>query len=79
MSKPKVLIADGLSEEGLTQLRRVADVDVQPKITADELVSVLPNYQGLVVRSRTKVTAKVVEAGTALKVIGRAGVRGGQY
>jgi len=74
MSKPKVLIADGLSEEGLTQLRRVADVDVQPKITADELVSVLPNYQGLVVRSRTKVTAKVVEAGTSLKVIGRAGV-----
>lgn len=74
MSKPKVLIADGLSEEGLMQLRKVADVDVQPKITADELISVLPNYQGLVVRSRTKVTAKVIEAGTSLKVIGRAGV-----
>lgn len=74
MTKPKVLIADGLSEEGLTQLRRVADVDVQPKITADELISILPNYAGLVVRSRTKVTAKIIEAGTNLKVIGRAGV-----
>lgn len=74
MSKPKVLIADGLSEEGLTQLRRVAEVDVQPKVTADELISILPNYAGLVVRSRTKVTAKVIEAGTNLKVVGRAGV-----
>jgi D-3-phosphoglycerate dehydrogenase len=74
MTKPKVLISDGLAEEGIKLLKGVADVDVQPKITADELIAGLPQYQGLVVRSRTKVTAKVIEAGTDLKVIGRAGV-----
>jgi D-3-phosphoglycerate dehydrogenase len=74
MSKFKVLISDGLGEDGIALLQRVADVDVLPKITADELVAALPNYQGLIVRSRTKVTAKVIAAGTSLKVVGRAGV-----
>jgi len=74
MNKFKVLIADGLGADGVAVLERLADVDVQPKITAEELLAVLPNYHGLIVRSRTKVTAKVVEAGTNLKVIGRAGV-----
>lgn len=74
MPKPKVLIADGLAEEGLSLLKGVAEVDANPKITPDELIAALPAYQGLVVRNRTKVTAKVIEAGTDLKVIGRAGV-----
>jgi D-3-phosphoglycerate dehydrogenase len=74
MSKFKVMVADGLGEDGLALLRRVAEVDVQPKITADELAAALPNYQGLVVRSRTKVNAKLIAAGTGLKVVGRAGV-----
>jgi D-3-phosphoglycerate dehydrogenase len=70
----KILVSDGLSEDGLALLRTVGDVTVNPKITADELIQVLPEYQALVVRSRTKVNAKVLAAGTALKVIGRAGV-----
>ncbi len=74
MNKPKVLISDGLAEDGIALLKKIADVESQPKITADELMAVLPQYQALIVRSRTKVTAKVIEAGTSLKVIGRAGV-----
>ncbi len=70
----KVLIADGLGEDGVTLLKRIAEVDVKPKISAEELLVDLPQYHGLIVRSRTKVTAKVVEAGSNLKVIGRAGV-----
>lgn len=74
MNKFKVLIADGLGDDGVALLKRIAEVDVQPKITADELVVVLSDYHGLIVRSRTKVTAKIIEAGVNLKVIGRAGV-----
>src|SRR3990170_4606306 len=74
MTKPKVLISDGLAEDGVEVLKKIAEVESQPKITADELMAVLPQYQALIVRSRTKVTAKVIEAGTGLKVIGRAGV-----
>ncbi len=70
----KILVSDGLSEDGIALLRTAGEVTVSPKITADELRAALPAYHALVVRSRTKVTAKVVEAGTNLKVIGRAGV-----
>ncbi|MGQ0603487.1 MAG: hydroxyacid dehydrogenase [Anaerolineales bacterium] len=70
----KILIADGLSEAGINLLKTVGEVTVNPKITADELLAVLPQYHALVVRSRTKVTPKVVETSTQLKVIGRAGV-----
>jgi D-3-phosphoglycerate dehydrogenase len=55
-------------------LEKVGEVNLNPKITADELKAVLPAYQALVVRSRTKVNKGVVAAGSALKVIGRAGV-----
>jgi len=70
----KILVSDGLSEGGIALLRTAGEVTVNPKIAADELLAALPEYHALVVRSRTKVTAKVVEAGTNLKVIGRAGV-----
>jgi len=70
----KILVSDGLSEKGLALLRSAGEVTVNPKITADELLAALPEHHALVVRSRTKVTAKVVEAGKNLKVIGRAGV-----
>src|SRR5690242_2081670 len=69
-----ILVSDGLSEDGLALLRQAGEVTVNSKITADELLAALPNYHALVVRSRTKVNAKVVAAGTNLKVIGRAGV-----
>jgi len=70
----KILVADGLSEDGIALLKTGGEVIVTPKITAEELVAALPEYQALVVRSRTKVNSKVIAAGTNLKVIGRAGV-----
>jgi D-3-phosphoglycerate dehydrogenase len=74
MTAHKILVSDGLSEDGLALLRTAGDVTANPKITADELLAALPDYHALVVRSRTKVTAKVIEAGNNLVVIGRAGV-----
>ena len=70
----KILISDGLSEDGLALLRTGGEVTVSPKISAEELLAALPEYHALVVRSRTKVNAKVIEAGKNLKVVGRAGV-----
>lgn len=72
----KVLVMDGVSEEGLRPLRREEDIEVVigQKMTEDELVRVISEYDGLIVRSATKVTPRVVEAAANLKVIGRAGV-----
>ena len=70
----KMLVSDGLTEDGVTLLKTAGEVAVHSHLTADELLAVLPDYHALVVRSRTKVTARVIEAGTRLKVIGRAGV-----
>lgn len=74
MSPYAILVADGLSEDGLALLRTAGRVTVNPAITVDELLAVLPQVDALIVRSRTKVTAKVIQAGTRLRVIGRAGV-----
>lgn len=70
----KILVSDGLAEAGLQLLRSVGEVTSNSKITAAELMAGLPDYHALVVRSRTKVNANVIQAGTNLKVIGRAGV-----
>lgn len=70
----KILVSDGLSEDGLAVLKSAGEVTVNSKITPEELLAVLPDYHALVVRSRTKVKANVVEAGKNLRVIGRAGV-----
>jgi D-3-phosphoglycerate dehydrogenase len=74
MARFKILVSDGLAEAGLALLQSVGEVINYPKISAAELLEVLPEYQALVVRSRTKVTAEVIEAGWQLIVIGRAGV-----
>jgi len=70
----KVLVSDSFSPEGLEQLKEHAEVDYRPEITPGELINQIKLFDGLVVRSRTKVTAGVIEAGGKLKVIGRAGV-----
>ena len=74
---PKVLISDKLSETSVGILKdRGLEVDFQPGLPADELVKILGDYDGLAIRSATKVTAEVIEAveGKSLKVIGRAGI-----
>ncbi len=69
-----VLVTDGLSPVGVDCLKKEGlDVDVIPTLPEAELCARIPGAHGLIVRSATKVTRKVVEAGTDLVVIGRAG------
>lgn len=70
----KVLLTDGLEENGKEMLRKHADVADKPGITADELLQVAAEYDAIIVRGRTKVTPAVLAAGKNLKVVGRAGV-----
>ena len=74
MTQFKILITDGLDESGQSILRESAQVDDRNNISADDLLKAIPDYDGLIVRGRTKVTASVMEAASKLKVIGRAGV-----
>ncbi len=70
----KVLISDALSENGVKILRDSGlDVDVNTKLSNEELQGKIAQYNGLVIRSATKVNEKVIEAATNLRVIGRAG------
>ena len=74
---PKVLISDSLSEAAVQIFRdRGIDVDFQPNLGKDKdaLAAIIGNYDGLAIRSATKATAKLIEAATNLKVIGRAGI-----
>jgi D-3-phosphoglycerate dehydrogenase / 2-oxoglutarate reductase len=74
VSRPRVLVADPLVEDGLTRLRAAADVDVRTRLSEPDLVAAIGSYDALIVRSETSVTAAVLEAGRSLKVVGRAGV-----
>jgi len=70
----KILLTDGLEENGQAIMRAAAQVDNRPGITPEELLTIIGDYDALVVRGRTKVTPAVFEAGKKLKVVGRAGV-----
>ncbi len=70
----KILIADPISDEGIDILRSYAQVDIKLELKPEELISTIGNYEALVVRSQTQVSAKVIEAGKKLQVIARAGV-----
>ena len=71
---PKVLVSDPIDQSGLDILAQVATVDVKTKLPLEELISIIPEYDALMIRSGTKVTQAVIEAGKKLKIIGRAGV-----
>ncbi|GKV54751.1 D-3-phosphoglycerate dehydrogenase [Sporosarcina sp. NCCP-2222] len=72
----KILIADPISEDGLQPLRQNEqfDVVVDTERTASELLTLIQDFDGLIVRSQTQVTRELLEAGKRLKIIGRAGV-----
>ncbi len=75
MTKPKVLISDKLSPAAVEIFKtRGIDADVKTNLTPQELLAIIKDYDGLAVRSNTKVTAEVLAAGTNLKVVGRAGI-----
>lgn len=72
----KILVSDPLSEEGLKVLTCEKDfqVDVKLKLSPEELKKIIGDYDALLVRSGTKVTADIIACAKNLKIIGRAGV-----
>lgn len=71
---PKVLITDNVAAEGIDLLKRQVPVDVRRGLSPAELVDAIGDYSALVVRSETKVTEPIIEAGRNLKVVARAGI-----
>ena len=70
----KVLVTDSIAPEGIELLGSRADVDVKRGLTPPELIETIKGYEALVVRSETKVTPEVIQAGQSLRVIARAGI-----
>ena len=72
----KVLVTDSLAESGLDILRRAGDIelDYRPGLKGDALLDAVANTDALITRSGTAVTPELVNAGTRLRIIGRAGV-----
>jgi len=70
----RILVCDGLEPAGIDILRAAAArVDERPDASAEAIEDIIADYDALIVRSKTRVTASMIERGTALKVIGRAG------
>ncbi|HLZ71558.1 MAG TPA: phosphoglycerate dehydrogenase [Dehalococcoidia bacterium] len=70
----RILVADPIAPDGVAILERAGTVDVCTGQSAEQLIARIGGYDALVVRSETKVTAAVIEAGARLQIIGRAGV-----
>ena len=70
----KVLVSDSIDQAGIDILSQVATVDIKLGLKPEELIKIIGEYDALMIRSGTKVTKEVIEAGAHLKIIGRAGV-----
>ncbi|HSR36169.1 MAG TPA: NAD(P)-dependent oxidoreductase, partial [Desulfurivibrionaceae bacterium] len=71
----KVLVSDNLAPIGVKILQDAGlEVDVKTGLPPEELKKIIGQYDGLVIRSATKVTAEIIEAGEKLRVVGRAGI-----
>jgi D-3-phosphoglycerate dehydrogenase len=70
----KVLVAEPLAPEGIAHLKEQVEVDVRENLSADDLKAIIGDYDGLIVRSATTVDSDIINSGSRLKVIGRAGV-----
>src|SRR5262245_49883049 len=71
----KVLIADDVAEECAKTLRAAGiSVDHKGKMKADDVKAIIAGYEGLIVRSALRVSKDILDAGTNLKIVGRAGV-----
>lgn len=73
-ARPRILVPEKVSPDGLALLTPHFDVDNKLGLSAEEVVSLIPQYHGLIVRSETQVTADVLRAGNKLRVVARAGV-----
>lgn len=74
MPNYNILITDGLDARGQSILRAAANVNYRESTPADALTSLIAEYDALIVRGQTRVTAAVLDAASRLKVVGRAGV-----
>jgi D-3-phosphoglycerate dehydrogenase / 2-oxoglutarate reductase len=76
VSSPKVFIADSISQRGIDELTRdgALEAKVQTGLSETQLAQAIPDFAGLIIRSQTKVTAKILNAAKKLRVVGRAGV-----
>ncbi len=72
--KPKVLVTDPVAQDGLDLVARSAQVDVRHGLPPADIKACIGDYAGLMVRSETKVTGDIIEAGRNLQIIARAGV-----
>ena len=70
----RILVAEPLAAEGLALLRERHTIDERPGLSRPDLLSAIPDYDALIVRSQVAVDAELIAAGTRLVVIGRAGV-----
>ncbi|MFC1865244.1 phosphoglycerate dehydrogenase [Chloroflexota bacterium] len=70
----KILVADKIAQAGIDMLSEYAQVDVKTKQRPEQIISIIGDYEAIIVRSQTKVTADIITAGKKLQVIGRAGV-----
>ncbi|MFQ5611695.1 MAG: NAD(P)-dependent oxidoreductase [Anaerolineae bacterium] len=71
--RPRVLICDPIAQAGVEMLQEHAEVDLKPGLSPGELLKIIGEYEAVIVRSATRITAEVIEHGLRLKVIGRAG------
>ncbi|HIE13731.1 TPA: hydroxyacid dehydrogenase [Candidatus Bathyarchaeota archaeon] len=72
---PRVLICDPIARSGVDKLLKAGFiVDFKPDLSTEKLLTIIPNYDAVIVRSRTKITKKVIDCGIRLKFIGRAGI-----
>src|SRR5437867_526285 len=76
MSSPKVFIADSISQRGIDELTRdgALEAKVQTGLSETQLAEAIPDFAALIIRSQTKVTAKILNAAKKLRAVGRAGV-----
>lgn len=70
----RILVADPISDTGIERLREGGEVDVKLGRKEDEILADIAEYDAVVVRSETKITGKIIEAGKKLQAIARAGV-----
>ena len=73
MEKKRVIVTERIAEEGLNLLKTELDVDFRDGISREELLTIIDQYEALIVRSVTKVDEELISKGTNLKVVGRAG------
>jgi D-3-phosphoglycerate dehydrogenase / 2-oxoglutarate reductase len=71
---PKVLVSDPIDQVGIDILSQVATVDIKTNLSPEQLIQIIPEYDALMIRSGSRITKEIIEAGTQLKIIGRAGV-----